>query len=452
MESKEKKKTTSRGLSVRKFNFFMCIVAVLVSFVMFFAMQYTSRLYNETRILSDNMVQQTRYAHDMQDASDYLTEQIRSFVISGEKKYLDNYFEEANVTRRRDNALEKIGEYSPDSEAYKRLSQAMDESVDLMNTEYYAAKLAALGYGYDLSEMPAEVANTELLTDDEVRPAEAKKQRAEEVLFDENYKSKKATITTHMQGCLRELTDELAEEQTKLLLRLERQVMLEHLLTIVLIVIMLVIVIVASSQVFYPLRKSVDFIREEKEIPLVGAYELRFIAKNYNLMTMKNRQKKEKLIYDASHDKLTGLYNRRGYEYLLDNIDIETSAILLIDLDNFKGINDTYGHDIGDKILVRVSNALLKQFKDDSYICRLGGDEFVVIMIHTDNKRACVIKDRITAINEKINKQKKDIPAISISAGVSFGSRGKTVETVFKEADTALYNAKDKGRNGMEFF
>ena len=73
-------------------------------------------------------------------------------------------------------------------------------------------------------------------------------------------------------------------------------------------------------------------------------------------------------------------------------------------------------------------------------------------MIHTDNKRAGVIKDRITAINEKINKQKKDIPAISISAGVSFGSRGKTVETVFKEADTALYNAKDKGRNGMEFF
>ncbi|MBQ1548109.1 MAG: hypothetical protein IIZ61_06915, partial [Lachnospiraceae bacterium] len=94
-ENKENKKRKWRGLSVRKFNIFMCIVAVFVSAVMFFAMQYTSRLYRETRVLSDNMVQQTHYAHDMQDASDYLTEQIRSFVISGEKEYLDNYFEEA---------------------------------------------------------------------------------------------------------------------------------------------------------------------------------------------------------------------------------------------------------------------------------------------------------------------------------------------------------------------
>ena len=107
-----------------------------------------------------------------------------------------------------------------------------------------------------------------------------------------------------------------------------------------LIGIMLGIVILTSVLVFKPLRDCVDIIRREEEIPLSGAYEVRFLAKNYNLMYYTTKENQSKLNYDANHDNLTGLFNRRGYDFFLNNVDMETSSLLIIDLDNFKNIND----------------------------------------------------------------------------------------------------------------
>lgn len=441
-----------RGVSVRKVNILMVIIAGFISIALFVAMQYTSRLFSETLTLTRQMVGWSRSAYDMQDASDYLTEQIRSFVVSGDRLYLDNYFEEAKVTMRREKALKNLSEYHGNNDAYNSLAGAMEESVSLMDLEYHAAKLAAIGYGYDESELPEEVRNVSLSSSELLLSDSEKRSKAEELLFGESYRHQKDLIANHMQSCLSQLSSSLEYEQNDIFEQLERQVFLEHLLTLLLIGVLLVIVAFVSSQVLVPLKQAVDFVRRDQDIPLTGAYELRFLEKNYNVMYQMNREKKEKLVYEASHDKLTGLYNRRGYEFLLDNLDIETSAILMVDLDKFKDVNDTFGHDIGDKVIIRVANSLRKNFGEEAYICRLGGDEFVVIMVKTGKKDRDTIEKKVNRINERLQKKKNDVPPVSISVGVTFGQVGKTMETIFKEADIALYQAKDRGRSGICFY
>ena len=103
---------------------------------------------------------------------------------------------------------------------------------------------------------------------------------------------------------------------------------------------MLVIVLLTTSLVIRPLGVCIEKIRDEEDIPVKGAYEIKFLAKTYNLMHQTNLAKKKKLTYEATHDKLTGLYNRRGYDFLMENLELESCALLLIDLDKFKNINE----------------------------------------------------------------------------------------------------------------
>ena len=125
---------------------------------------------------------------------------------------------------------------------------------------------------------------------------------------------------------------------------------------------------------------------------------------------------------------------------------------MMVDLDRFKDVNDSFGHETGDKILTRVTEALLKQFQEDSYICRLGGDEFAILMLHCNESKKEVIKTRVEKINEKLSKPKGNMPQISISVGVSFGAMGKDGSRMFREADEALYRVKKKGRKDICFY
>ena len=236
-------------------------------------------------------------------------------------------------------------------------------------------------------------------------------------------------------------------------MKLKEQVLFEHVMTIVLIVVTLAIVIITRILVFKPLYGCVKRIRKDSIIPLIGAYEIRFLAKNYNLMYYTTKENENQLNYDANHDKLTGLFNRRGYEFFLKNIDMETCALMIIDLDKFKGINDTYGHDIGDKIIKKAAKLIFNSFRSQDYVCRIGGDEFAVIMTRADASMKDLIKRKVDMINEKMaSTEGEDVPPASCSVGVAFGQENITVSEVFKRADEALYNAKENGRNGIAFY
>ena len=121
-----------------------------------------------------------------------------------------------------------------------------------------------------------------------------------------------------MNNCLIALENEIDKKQSDVAQALQKQVLLEHILIIVLIIVTLAIVILTRILVFTPLSNCVKRIRKDAVIPLIGAYEVRFLAKNYNMMYYTTKENENMLNYDANHDKLTGLFNRRGYEFFLN--------------------------------------------------------------------------------------------------------------------------------------
>jgi len=156
----------------------------------------------------------------------------------------------------------------------------------------------------------------------------------------------------------------------------------------------------------------------------------------------------------ANRDFLTGLYNRRYFfqnmdEYIHENGNIiEPFAVAMIDIDNFKKINDTYGHDMGDKVLSHVANILMSNTDHRDLISRFGGEEFCVVLKNINRFSTLEIFDRLreevqrTTIYSKTQEPIK----VTISIGVALYSDDGLQETL-NQADMMLYNAKNSGKN-----
>lgn len=157
--------------------------------------------------------------------------------------------------------------------------------------------------------------------------------------------------------------------------------------------------------------------------------------------------------YEASHDALTGLLNRASYLDVAGRLreSDKPVALLVVDVDKFKDINDNYGHQIGDKALVRVATLLTQGFRSEDYIIRYAGDEFVVIMNNFSASGKHLIGTKLDKINSLLQIPAEDVPKLSISVGIAFSERGFT-ESLFINADSALYQAKEKGRCGYSFY
>lgn len=171
------------------------------------------------------------------------------------------------------------------------------------------------------------------------------------------------------------------------------------------------------------------------------------------------RQAEQRLQHLVDRDDLTGLTSRRSAESRLRDLlsDSERKlsvALFFIDLDNFKRINDSLGHDVGDEVLKVAAKRLINCMRDDDIVSRFGGDEFVIIMDNVDSLIASQRADRILLELKKPFTIFNQEMFLSGSIGISLSSsRGaKSVTTLMKQADVALYRAKDAGRNNYQFY
>ncbi|MCW8931206.1 MAG: EAL domain-containing protein [Gammaproteobacteria bacterium] len=183
------------------------------------------------------------------------------------------------------------------------------------------------------------------------------------------------------------------------------------------------------------------------------------IKKRYEIQE-KLRIQKEKLDHQAHHDHLTGLPNRilfldRLEQSIKKNYRNQSQvALLFIDLDRFKEINDSLGHEAGDKVLKSLSQRLAGQIRECDTLTRLGGDEFTIILddIHDSDQVVTIIQKLYTCTQEAIFIGGQNL-YITLSIGISlFPDDGFTVEALLKNADAAMYKAKDNGRNTYEFY
>lgn len=165
---------------------------------------------------------------------------------------------------------------------------------------------------------------------------------------------------------------------------------------------------------------------------------------------------KERLAWQASHDWLTGLSNRRAFEARLQNVLDTTAAgslgLILLDLDQFKGVNDTCGHLAGDRLLCQVSRLLQQDRGPHDLVARLGGDEFGLILPQCSPSTTVDIAERLRRSLELFTFAWDDrCFAVTASIGVACIADGNTtLEDAMRRADAACYRAKEKGRNRVQ--
>lgn len=160
----------------------------------------------------------------------------------------------------------------------------------------------------------------------------------------------------------------------------------------------------------------------------------------------------------AESDALTKLGNRAYGERLLQQMlcepQKEKAAVMFLDVDNFKMVNDRHGHLFGDEVLCRIANEISKQFRIDDIVCRIGGDEFLIIMRNIKDSRLPLMKaDELRAGIEKLGLEADVRVPLSISVGVSFYPVDGTDDAVLLyKADKALYEAKKRGKNNCVIY
>lgn len=163
------------------------------------------------------------------------------------------------------------------------------------------------------------------------------------------------------------------------------------------------------------------------------------------------RKDLERLSYQASHDELTGLYNRFGYDFIISEMELSSTYLLMVDVDDFKTINDSYGHEVGDKVLIKIANTLKRNFRSDDCVCRIGGDEFVVVMVQAHTGLRALVRTKIEKINRELADISDGLPPVSISVGITFGSEASDAIELLKLADLAMYALKREGKQGYRF-
>lgn len=160
----------------------------------------------------------------------------------------------------------------------------------------------------------------------------------------------------------------------------------------------------------------------------------------------------QKLAFVAGHDSLTDLLNRGRIEWVLRHLIEDTNkthhtfSAIMIDIDSFKHINDTYGHSVGDDVLIRLADIMKSGVRPTDYAGRWGGDEFVILLPDTDIDQSEKVADRM-----RKNFAEADIlpdgKAVTASFGVTTSYEGETLESFYRRMDSALYTAKGAGKN-----
>jgi len=189
---------------------------------------------------------------------------------------------------------------------------------------------------------------------------------------------------------------------------------------------------------------TISIIDNDKELYLINLTDITSIKNERYSIEQK-----------AYHDGLTNLYNRHKFNELFE---IELARVkrykhplsmAVLDIDNFKIFNDTYGHLKGDEILIMIGNSLNPQLRITDIFARWGGEEFVILFIETKLENAIQCSNNI---RKNIENLENDLDTkVTVSFGVSEYKDNDTLESLFERCDKALYNAKEKGRNRVEF-
>ena len=429
------------GVSLRAVCGVVIVGVLVVSGVTLYSTNLLAAAFERLVGATEDQIAMANAARDLMDASDYLTERAQRFTIDGDRRFMDEYFTEAFETSRREDAIRRMSGDARFSSALAQLQEALDESVELMGREYYAMRLVIDAKGY--AEMPDALTGVELSEEDRSLAPEDKMRRATEMVLDDEYYRQKDLIRADMRESLGELEDLTRRAESEALEDLEGAAGLVRAVVVAQVVGAVVVVWVAIRFIVAPLLRATERVRMDELVHVGGPREFRYLAQTYNELSERLVEENERLKVASQTDALTGLRNRLA---LRNDYDLYTGhqvSVLLLDLDDFKMINDTYGHEAGDRVLAE-TGALLAEAFGPGHCYRYGGDEFLVVAPDLGDAAFHEALERVMDGRPRLPEGEGRHTQVGYSVGyVSATLDGhRELRDLFSEADQRMYRVK----------
>ena len=449
----EKSSKGVKGIKIKNINIAMMVVSCILYLFLIEATIQSSQRYNAMMDATENYIACSRNAGLIEEGSDYLTEQVRLYTVTKNPEYVENYFNEVYQTRRRDIALEQMREFNVSDEISGYLQTALDYSNRLMTDEIYAMRLIAQTEETDGNELPDDVWNMELTEDDYNLEPEEMTAKAQEMVFGSVYQESKEMIMENISYFADSIVDDTMQQQQQSASKLKSTMTRQRILVSVLFIENIFVFILIILLVIKPLKIYIENIEDKEKLNVAGSYEFKYLALTYNNIYELNTANEAKLHYRAEHDALTGIINRGAFDRLKQVLKTKQVpiALMILDVDKFKQVNDQYGHEMGDKVLKKVAKLLEENFRATDHPARIGGDEFAVILTDATEEMKPVIEEKVKNINHILLNPENDLPKVSLSVGIAFSANGFE-DDLYKKADSALYITKENGRCGYSFY
>lgn len=453
MQNPDERESKIKGVRIRSLNTVMLVFSLLLFGMVLWTTVRVSREYSHSVAATENYIRLEHLAHRIHVASDFLTSESRLYTQSLNLENALNYVGELTGARTREHALAAVNNEKLNAKYLGFLERALSFSDDLAGTELYAMRLVAESQHENIAALPKPLREVKLDPADAALDDAQKLARGREMLFDVKYISEKNKIMDSLDRFLEQTIAETRLEQRAATIELgsvisQQRVMLGALCVLNVLTFAMIILLIVR-----PLKIYLRSIRNGETFQFVGAWEFKNLALAYNdIFTLKEHQA-SMLRHKAEHDPLTNLLNRSCFESLQETLaqDPRPIGLVLVDVDCFKEINDTRGHETGDLALRKVAELLRQAFRADDFCLRLGGDEFAVITKDQQPGMREVIMKKINDINARLKNPDDGLPPFSLSVGVAFSERGFSAE-LYRQADIALYRVKEAGRCGCAFY
>jgi diguanylate cyclase (GGDEF)-like protein len=448
--------------------FFSLIIALLVTVVLL--MWYRLSLQQQLTRAQENRYESYRLAVHLKNTADQLTRMARTYTLTADPRYKEYYEHILAIRNGREirpkdydilywDRITIENEFRPATrgeaisyiELLKRSKIRPEEIAVLNEAKKYADRLTELErdafHLMDLASIDDSLSNVNRLT-------------AQQLLHGAQYHRLKARMMEKLSEFFRMIDRRTSAKVTEITRRSHQIDQIMILLILALLVVALYSWLHSRRKIVHPLRELIHWTEKLKEgkFDITGEFhgrdEISQLARSFTSMADTLHKSLSELNTKANTDRLTGLPNRMFLEIEMERMYLAIKYygvrcnIMLLDLDYFKSINDRYGHEIGDQVLIRFSEILKEHVSPPHIVGRWGGEEFLIL---TKNLTLPETKDLAERIRR--NVEQADFPheiRVTVSIGLAMIDANRDIRDALIRADQALYLAKASGRNCIE--
>ena len=424
---KKKKRANGRNILPGIFSTFLLAITATVFIFIIIISNVMNSSFKRVRASIDKFIVCQQSTDTIKMRSNDLTELARLFVVNQDERFALAYIEEIETNRSQTKALEDLRQVCSDKDvALQRLEIAISQAESLISMELYDIRLGYEIIGKNEFEIPEILRKIELKSSDKALSKEKLQEEALKNIFGNGYLIYRMRVNENCLITVKAISDEIKKELDENSEKLGKNIDYLRILIFALLII--------------------------NALSTIGLREFSSVQKSYSKIYEIGEKRTRVLLKRAENDALTGILNRRAYDQICKSSAEQkmSIALLLIDMDNFKSINDTFGHTGGDTALKALASILKDTFRNGDYVARIGGDEFAAILTDFKPEGFKVVTEKINYVNERLS-QIKGIEGASVSVGMAYSPSGYS-EDLYKKADKALYAVKEAGKKGSRIY